>query len=352
MDIQNEHETQQRKDEHITICLDKPVQGKGITTGLEKWRFKHLSLPEIDFNAIDLSTTMFGKTVKTPLLISSMTGGTERAFQINRSLAIAAEQQGWSLALGSMKVALEKPELAYSFQLRQYAPSIPIIANIGLVSLNYGINTKDCQRIVELAEADALVFHLNSMQEIFQPKGDTNFSGLLQKLEEVVKYLDVPVGIKDVGWGIDTEVRDKMLEIGIEFVDVAGAGGTSWSQVEHFRTTSAIQYAASESFIDWGNSTADCLIELRDGMQKRMLIGSGGLRNGVDAAKVMALGADSAGFGRTLLAHAIEAPNRQQEYSIIERLATIEYEMKAAMFGIGAPHIEALKRNQRLIRIP
>ena len=344
----NNDVTQKRKDEHISICLEKPVQGEGITTGLEKWRFKHLSLPEMDFAAIDLTSTMFGKQIKAPLFISSMTGGTERAYRINQALAAAAEVRGWALALGSMKVALNQSDLAYSFQLRKYAPTIPIIANLGLVSLNYGLTEEHCLRAVELAEADALVFHLNSLQEVFQPEGDTNFSGLLQKLESVVKRSSVPIGVKDVGWGIDAEVRDRLIQIGIQFIDVAGAGGTSWSQVEHYRTPpSTIQYYASSSFLDWGNSTADCLLELRDGMEQCALFGSGGLNNGVDAAKVIALGADAAGFGRTLLAHAVDSSAPQQ--TIVERLATIEYELKAAMFGIGVQHIDKLKHHSRLV---
>lgn len=343
---QHNDQTVKRKDEHISICLEQPVQGQGITTGLEKWKFKHLSLPEINFSDIDLSTTLFGKQVATPLLISSMTGGTEQANRINHTLAAAAEQRGWSLGLGSMRVAIEHPELAYSFQLRSYAPTIPIIANLGLVSLNYGIGIEQCRQVVALAEADALVFHMNSLQEVFQPEGDTNFAGLLRKLEAVIARLEVPVGVKEVGWGIDAEVRDRMLAIGVQFIDVAGAGGTSWSQVEHYRTHSAIQRAAATSFADWGIPTADCLLELRDGMQQHTLIGSGGLHTGIDAAKVLALGADAAGFGRTLLSHAVAAEDGQ---AINERLATIEYELKAAMFGIGARTIAQLQRNQRLI---
>lgn len=340
------HQTAKRKDEHISICLEQPVQGQGITTGLEKWRFKHLALPEINFSEIDLSTTMFGKKTATPLLVSSMTGGTELANRINAALALAAERRGWALGLGSMRVALEQPQFAYGFQLRQYAPSIPIIANLGLVSLNYGIEAAQCRQLVELAEADALVFHMNSMQEVFQPEGDTNFAQLLGKLEAVIDKLAVPVGVKEVGWGIDAEVRDKMLSIGVAFIDVAGAGGTSWSQVEHYRTSSAIQRQAALSFADWGMATADCLLELRDGMKQSMLIGSGGLQTGVDAAKVLALGADAAGFGRALLSHAVASGDEQ---SVEEKMAVVEYELQAAMFGIGARSIAQLQRHQRLI---
>lgn len=341
------HRTVKRKDEHIAICLDQSVQGEGITTGLERWRFKHLALPEINFSEIDLSTTMFGKSVATPLLVSSMTGGTELANRINRALALAAERRGWALGLGSMRVAIEQPKFAHGFQLREYAPTIPIIANLGLVSLNYGIGIKQCQEMLELADADALVFHMNSMQEVFQPEGDTNFSGLLSKLEAIIKGVKVPVGVKEVGWGIDAEVRDALLGIGVQFIDVAGAGGTSWSQVEHYRTSSAIQRQAALSFADWGISTADSLHELRDGMEQSMLIGSGGLHNGVDAAKVIALGADAAGFGRTLLAHAVA---EDEAASLEDRMAIIEYELRAAMFGIGARSIAELKRHKRLLR--
>lgn len=345
------HQTARRKDEHIAICLEQTVQAQGITTGLEKWKFKHLALPELNFADIDCSTTWFGKKVATPLLISSMTGGTELANQINRQLAYAAESRGWALGLGSMRVAIEQPQFAEGFQMRKYAPSIPIIANIGLVSLNYGIAAEQCAQMIALTEADALVFHMNSMQELFQPEGDTNFSGLLKKLEAIIKELSVPIGVKEVGWGIDAEVRDKLLAIGISFIDVAGAGGTSWSQVEHFRTSSPIQQKAALSFADWGNSTADCIVELRDGMDQCLLIGSGGLQTGVDAAKVLALGADAAGFGRTILSSAVNSINSINEDSSIleEQLAVIEYELKAAMFGIGARTIKELQRHKRLI---
>lgn len=351
--------TSRRKDEHISICLDQNVQAQGITTGLERWRFLHNSLPNLDFKKIDLSTTIFDKKVSTPLLISSMTGGTELASRINIQLARAAEERGWTLALGSMRAAIEHEELAYSFQMRKYAPTIPIIANIGLVQLNYGVTIDQCMRAVELAEADALVFHVNSMQEVFQPEGDTNFFGLLRKLEQLIAHAKVPIGVKEVGWGIDANTAKTLQSIGVSFIDVAGAGGTSWSQVERYRTSSSIQYAAASSFADWGLSTADSIREVESQATDCFIIGSGGLRNGVDAAKAIALGAHAAGFGRTLLQKAVQSLSINEALKqidsdseinpLLQLMEIIEYELKVTMFGIGSQNISTLRKHERLI---
>ncbi|URN92848.1 MAG: type 2 isopentenyl-diphosphate Delta-isomerase [Candidatus Pristimantibacillus lignocellulolyticus] len=357
----NDHtKTSKRKDEHISICLQEDVQADGISNGLEQWRFKHNPLPNIDFQDIDLPTMIFNKKVATPLLISSMTGGTELASRINQQLAIAAEERGWSLALGSMRAAIENEELAYSFQMRKFAPTIPIIANVGLVQLNYGVTNDQCLRLVELSEADALVFHMNSMQEVFQPEGDTNFADLLRKLETVIKETDIPIGVKEVGWGIDGETAKALQNIGVQFIDVAGAGGTSWSQVERYRTSSKIQYAAASSFADWGLSTADSIREVSAEASECLILGSGGLHTGVDAAKAIALGAHVAGFGRTLLQYAVQSIDDQslsipqlmspKELSLLQHMEKIEYELKVAMFGIGAETITQLKKHDRLIR--
>ena len=358
--MRNDHaKTSKRKDEHISICLQEDVQATGISTGLERWRFKHNPLPNIDFQTIDLSTTAFNKKIATPLLISSMTGGTELAARINMQLAAAAQERGWSLALGSMRAAIENEELAYSFQMRQIAPSIPIIANIGLVQLNYGVTSEQCLRLVELAEADALVFHMNSMQEVFQPEGDTDFSNLLGKLEKLIKQTDVPIGVKEVGWGIDGDTARALQNIGVHFIDVAGAGGTSWSQVERYRTSSKIQYAAAGSFADWGLSTADSIREVAAEANECLIIGSGGLHTGVDAAKIIALGAHMAGFGRSLLHHAVQSINDDhlpiqhissvEGLTLLEQMEKLEYELKVAMFGIGARTISQLEKHDRLI---
>lgn len=351
---EQQSKTARRKDEHISICLERNVQSDEITTGLEKWRFKHNALPEINFDDINIETTLFGKSVATPFMVSSMTGGTQLAGQINRQLALACQEKGWTLALGSMRAAIERDELLASFQMREYAPTIPIIANIGLVQLNYGIEASQCMRAVEAVGADALVFHLNSMQEVFQPEGDVNFSGLLRKLEKLIAATSIPIGIKEVGWGIDQLTAKKLEDIGVSFIDVAGAGGTSWSQVERYRTTSSVQYDAAASFSNWGISTADSLVEVIDSCSNPLVFGSGGLKNGVDAAKILALGGHLAGFGRSILQSAVNSLDdlsSGNSNKLLHMMNVMEYELKVTMFGIGARNLSQLKKHERLYRV-
>ncbi|MFD1359829.1 type 2 isopentenyl-diphosphate Delta-isomerase [Fictibacillus halophilus] len=338
--------TEKRKTEHIRISLHEDVEGKNITTGLENYRFIPNALPEISFEDVSLSASFLGKSMKTPFLISSMTGGTETALRINQNLAIAAQERGWAIGLGSMRAAVEKEELAYTFQIRKWAPDIPVIANIGAVQLNYGFGLQECKRAVEIAEADALVLHLNTLQEVFQPEGDTDFSHLLSKIEKLISGLSVPVGVKEVGMGIDKETAEKLISAGAQFIDIAGAGGTSWVQVESYRSEDAARKKAAEAFLDWGLPTSESISGVREVSKEIPVIASGGLKHGVDAAKSLALGADLAGFGRGLLQSAVE----KDAEALILQMDRIEFECRAAMFGIGAVNIEDLKATKRLLK--
>ena len=243
------------------------------------------------------SSQFLNKAVQTPFIVSSMTGGTDEAAAINRNLAKAAEKRGWSLGIGSMRAALEDERTASTFEVRKYAPTIPVLANLGLVQLNYGYDLSHCRRAVELIGADALLFHGNSLQEAFQPEGDTNFAGLLAKLERICGAIGVPVGVKEVGWGISGPTAARLYAAGVTFVDVAGAGGTSWSEVEKRRSADPIRAAAAEAFADWGIPTAACVESVRASCPQGLLIASGGLDSGVDAAKALALGADRSASG-------------------------------------------------------
>lgn len=321
------------------------MSGRGVTTGFEQYRFRHSALPELSLSEIDLRADLLGKKLKMPLLISSMTGGTEQTGAINRRLAEAAEARGWGIALGSMRAAIEREELASTFRVRKQAPTTLVIANLGAVQLNYGLGPDDCRRAVELAEADALVLHLNALQEAFQPGGDTDFGGLLGRIEEVCSRLPVPVGIKEVGWGIDGDTARRLANAGAAFIDVAGAGGTSWSQVEKIRQPDPVTRAAAEAFVDWGNPTAECVREVREALPGAVIIASGGLASGVDAAKALALGADSAGFGRSLLRQAAVPGG-----DVALDLERIELELRTAMFGIGARTVASLRTTDRLYR--
>ncbi|CAM2928232.1 type 2 isopentenyl-diphosphate Delta-isomerase [Paenibacillus sediminis] len=342
----DEPSTVDRKSEHVRLALEEQVAGEGITTGFEMYRFRHSALPELDFNEIRLDTTFLGRTVRTPLLISSMTGGSRETGRINERLAIAAEHCGWAMGVGSIRAAVERKELAYTFDVRKFAPTIPVIANLGLVQFNYGFGIEDARAAIEIAGADALVLHLNGIQEIFQPEGNTDFSGLLSRLEQLCSQLTVPVGVKEVGWGIDGETAQKLLSAGASFIDVAGAGGTSWSQVEKFRNNDEIRRQAAEAFADWGIPTAECIKEVRAVVPHSTVIGSGGLRTGVDAAKALVLGANLAGYGRAVLGAAVDSVEKLE--AVLER---VKLELRIAMFGIGAADIDALRTTNRLLRL-
>ncbi|WP_430788817.1 type 2 isopentenyl-diphosphate Delta-isomerase [Virgibacillus flavescens] len=333
-----------RKTEHIRLCLDENVEGVNKTTGLEGISFIHNALPEIDFNDIQLDSSFLGKKLKAPFLVSSMTGGSELAEEINGNLAKAAEQKGWAIALGSTRALLESDAHENSFLIRQHAPTAPLVANIGAVQFNYGYGAEECQRIVDLTEADSLYLHLNSLQEITQDEGDINFHQLLPKIEEVCKKLTVPVGVKEVGFGIDGTVARKLYDAGIAYIDVAGAGGTSWSQVEKLRSKDPLRKAAAEAFNNWGIPTKDCIVSVRSELGSAVpIVASGGMKTGVDAAKALTIGADMVGFARQLLQAATDS-----EEAVIEAMNQIEMELKMAMFGIGAQTIDELKNTNRV----
>ncbi|WP_156488419.1 type 2 isopentenyl-diphosphate Delta-isomerase [Fictibacillus phosphorivorans] len=338
--------TEKRKTEHIHISLNEDVEGKNITTGLEEYRFIPNALPELSFDEISLSAAFLDKKLRTPFLISSMTGGTETAYKINRNLAMAAQEKGWTIGLGSMRAAVENEDLGYTFQIRKWAPDVPIIANIGAVQLNYDFGIAQCKKAVEIAEADFLVLHLNTLQEVFQPEGDTNFSNLLSKIEKMAQSLQVPVGVKEVGMGIDQETASRLISAGVQFIDVAGAGGTSWIQVESFRSKNSIRKEAAKAFLDWGIPTADSLVAVRRLNKTVPLVASGGLKHGVDAAKSLALGANLAGFGRMLLPAAVE----NDVEPLLEQMERIEFELRAAMFGIGVGSVEELAQTKRIVK--
>ncbi|MFD2627287.1 type 2 isopentenyl-diphosphate Delta-isomerase [Oceanobacillus kapialis] len=332
-----------RKTEHIRLCLDENVEGVNKSTGLEGISFIHNALPEINFADINLQTSFLDKALKAPFLVSSMTGGSELAAKINQNLAIAAEEKGWAVALGSTRALLESDAHKESFLIRKQAPTVPLIANLGAVQLNYGYGADEAQRIVELTEADSLVLHLNSLQEAVQDGGDLNFENLLPKIEAVCKQLPVPVGAKEVGFGIDGTVAEKLYNAGIAFIDVAGAGGTSWSQVEKLRSQDPLRRAAAEAFNNWGLPTKDCIVSVKSSKADVPVVASGGMKTGVDAAKAITLGADVIGFARQLLQAATESAD-----SVITMMDQIELELKMTMFGIGVKNLSELQNTDRV----
>lgn len=334
------HQLETRKADHIRINLDENVASR-LTSGLERYRFMHQALPEIDAREIDTGLTLFGRRLGAPLLISCMTGGTEQARMINRNLAIAAQQARIPMGLGSTRAAVVRPELADTFQVRDVAPDILLFANVGAVQLNYGFNADDCRRAVALTGADALVLHLNPLQEILQPEGDVNWSGLLNKIEQVVRALQadgIPVIVKEVGWGISPRVARDLANAGVAAIDVAGAGGTSWSQVEMFRARNDVQRRIAEAFVDWGIPTADSIRYVREAAPDVIIFASGGLKNGVDGAKCLALGATLFGMARPFLRAATISPE-----AVGDEIAVILGQLRAVMLCAGARDLAALR---------
>jgi isopentenyl-diphosphate delta-isomerase len=336
---------EQRKADHIRINLEEEVGFDQLTTGLEHYRFVHQALPELDLSDVDITTTLFGKPLRAPLLISSMTGGTERAYVINRTLATAAQEAGIALGLGSMRAALEDPGLAESFLVvRPVAPNILLFANLGAVQLNYGYTVDDCRRAVEMVEADALFLHFNALQEALQPEGDTRFAGLLKKVEAVCQTLTVPVVAKEVGWGFSEEIARRLAGAGVAAIDVAGAGGTSWSQVEMYRADTEARRRVAATFRDWGIPTAESIRMVRRGAPDLPVIASGGLRNGLDAAKTIALGAHLAGMAGPFLKAAIVSTE-----AVLETIEVTAWELRTSMFCIGAGSLDDLRNTPHLV---
>jgi len=330
-------QTSQRKTDHLKINLEEDVSS-GLTTGLENFYFEHQALPDIDLNNIDLGTEVIGKKINAPIFISSMTGGSDETLSVNRNLALAANEMNLPMGVGSQRAAIEDPDLADSFKIRDIAPDIPIFANLGAVQLNYGYGLKECQQSVDMINADALILHLNPLQEALQPEGDTNFSDLINKIAEVSSGLKVPVIVKEVGWGISTETATQLYSAGIKHIDVAGAGGTSWSQIEKYRAQNVKNSEIAETFKDWGIPTCESIIKLSDSKLPISIFASGGLKNGVDVAKCLALGADICGFAGRI----IKAASQSAE-AVSDQLEIIIKELQITMFAVGARDITALK---------
>jgi isopentenyl-diphosphate Delta-isomerase len=330
--------TQKRKKEHLEICLDTESVTSASGTGLSRYRFVHNALPELDINEIDLSTTFLGKRLQAPILISSMTGGFDLARKVNRNLAAAAQSLGLAMGVGSQRVAVEEPSAAGSFEVRDVAPDILLFGNLGAVQLNYGYTVEHCRRAVSMIGADALILHLNVLQEAVQPEGNRNFKGLGEKIAAVCRELEVPVIAKEVGNGISVDAATRLQSAGVKALDVAGYGGTSWSAVEAQRAVKQGK-RPDTAFAAWGIPTEEALVSVRQALPDIQLIASGGVRSGVDIAKAIALGADLGAFGQPLLAAALESSAK-----VIEFIAGVIHELKVSMLCVGAVDLTALRK--------
>jgi isopentenyl-diphosphate delta-isomerase len=331
-------QTQKRKKEHLELCLDTDSVSSLSSTGFEAYQFIHNALPELDIEEIDIGTTFLGKRLNAPILISSMTGGFELARKVNRNLAAAAQALGLAMGVGSQRVAIEEPSAASSFQVRDVAPDILLLANLGAVQLNYGYGIEQCRRAVAMIGADGLILHLNVLQEAVQPEGNRNFKGLSEKIASVCRDLEVPVIAKEVGNGISVDVATRLQRAGVRAIDVAGKGGTSWSAVEAQRAA-RMGRRPDTAFADWGIRTEEALIGVRKALPELPLIASGGVRTGVDIAKAIALGADIAGLGQPLLGAALDSADK-----VIEFMAGVIHELKVTMLCAGAADLAALRQ--------
>ncbi|MBN1479795.1 type 2 isopentenyl-diphosphate Delta-isomerase [candidate division KSB1 bacterium] len=339
--------TNDRKLEHINIInSDDSVDRR--KNYFDAIHLKHRALPELALDEIDPSLHFMGKKLSFPLLISSMTGGSQDTVrQININLALAAEQTGVALGVGSQRVMFTHPDARSSFTIRQYAPTTLLFANLGAVQLNYGFDLHHCAEAVAAVGADALYFHLNPLQEAVQPEGDVNFSGLAEKIGKIAASLNKPVIIKEVGAGISFEDAKLLVDHGIKYIDVAGSGGTSWSRIENFRRKDNNQDNLGILFQDWGNPTPLVLRAMHPLKSRITLLASGGIRSGLDMAKAVILGASLCGLAKPFLKPAMESAQ-----AVVEVVQRLKREFTVAMFLMGIKKLDDMQNNEALMWNP
>jgi len=335
-----------RKDSHLALCLSEEVEPFGRhRSGFGELRFDHDALPEIDLADVRTDVEILGKRLAAPILLGAMTGGTARAGEMNRRLAVAAARCGVGFALGSQRRMLQDPSTRESYAVRDAAPALPlVVGNLGAVQLNYGVGGSELRRLVTDAGCDAFAFHLNPLQEAVQAEGDTRFSALAPKLRAAALELGVPVLVKEVGSGISETTARKLAELPIAGVETGGVGGTSWSMVESLRAADPLRRALGERFASWGIPTAESVVACRRALPTHVVIASGGIRDGIEIAKALALGADAAAIALPFLRAAARSAD-----AVVEEIERLVAELRTAMFltGCAAP---AELRGRRLVR--
>lgn len=328
--------TPKRKLEHLQICSDEDVETKNKTAGFECVDFVHQALPEIDKDSINLSTTLFNKKLNFPIIITGMTGGHESSYEINKNLAIAAQKLGIGMGLGSQRAMIEDSKLAYTYKVRDVAPDILLIGNLGAPQAeNY--TKEQIEKAMQEVGADVLAIHLNALQEVLQPEGETKAKGFAKVISDLAKNSKIPVMVKETGAGISRETAQTLLNTKIAGIDVGGAGGTSFAAVEILRTKNS----KAMEFWDWGIPTAASILEVRSVSKEIPLIATGGIRSGTDTAKALALGADAIGIGLPLLEPAKQSPEK-----VVSKLNEIIDGLRTAMFLVGAKDLSELKNKK------
>jgi isopentenyl-diphosphate delta-isomerase len=332
-----------RKDSHLRLSLDGSADvPRDGASGFESLRFDHDALPELDLAEVSTRTTLLGRALAAPLVVGAMTGGTERAGELNRRLALAAARCGIGLALGSQRKMLVDGATRATYDVRAAAPDLPLLfGNLGAVQLNYGVSVADVRRLAADVGCDAFNLHLNPLQEAIQPEGDTRFSALVPKLRALAPELGVPVILKEVGAGISEATALKIREIPVAGVEASGAGGTSWSRLESLRATDPVRRAVGERFARWGIPTAESVAICRRLLPDRVVIASGGIRDGIEVAKALALGADAVAIASPVLRAAAVSVE-----SAVELLRQIVEELRTAMFLTGSRTIADLRRRR------
>jgi len=337
-------QTPLRKLDHIRIVLDSRVEHSNKTTLFEHVDLGHLAIPEIDLESVDASIDFLGKRLTAPIIVTGMTGGHRVAADINCAIARAVQELGLAMGVGSQRAAIEKPELSWTFRVaRECGPDVPLIANIGAPQLVSGYGVAEIRKAIEMIDADAIAIHLNAGQEAFQPEGDTNYRGVLEKISNLVSELEKPIIVKETGHGLSYEAVLALRSIGVRFFDVSGAGGTSWIRVEMYRARAKnIDKLArgANVFKDWGIPTLQSLIESRWAAPDACIIASGGIRTGLDAAKAVALGADIVGMALPVM----RAYGAKGAEGVKELLEQVVFELRAAMFLTGASSLRELRR--------
>lgn len=330
----------QRKNDHLDIVLNSAPRVKKQATGFEQWRFEHCALPELSLDEIDLRVPLFGRTLQAPLLISSMTGGASRAKTINRHLAQAAQALGLAMGVGSQRVALESDDnWGLTRELRQVAPDIALLANLGAAQIASTKGLDYARRAVEMIEADALIIHLNPLQEALQSGGDRDWRGVLAAIENTVNALPVPVVVKEVGAGLSVAVAQRLADVGVAMLDVAGAGGTSWAAVEGERAATEHARAVAMAFADWGIPSAQALCDLHQALPQMPLIASGGIADGIDVAKALRLGATLAGQAAGVLGSATISGE-----AVAAHFQVVIEQLRVACFCTGSASLSALRQ--------
>lgn len=331
----------QRKADHLDLCATDAVAFRGQTTLLEEVRLVHQSLPDLDVDAIDLSVELLGKTLKAPIVIAAMTGGHERAAEVNQTLASIAEEFGYGFGLGSQRAMQKRPDTAWTFEVRKHAPNALLLGNVGVVQARE-MDTAEIAGMIEAVGADALCVHLNPAMELIQPGGDRDFRRGRETIARLVKELPVPVVGKETGNGISLQTAQALKAAGVTTVDTSGAGGTSWVGVETLRAEGD-QRELGELLWDWGVPTAASVVNVTHcGMQA---ISTGGMRTGLDAARAIALGATAAGFARNVFI-ALTEGGRDGAVSFLRR---VEDQLRAVMLLTGAANVAALRQAPRIL---